>query len=248
MKNNLKLNQKGLTAYETGERATGLFKLPGIDRESKDNREYFGRYPKRKDQSKFGGSLSQSQAGPLSERINRDLPKTSEEYIPRRRYSREIYSPDSQKSNILGQPINNNIHRKDSTMEKYKSVANIPSIEKVLPTPDQRKELNDLNMPSRKNTTMLSPRNEDVPEYLPTERDEAARRSIPVAEINKPKPTDTAKQEDIKPIPSSTPKMQNNLSKFSVKKDLSSLQDIDSQLNQRVLGSMRGGSFKLSKD
>ncbi|CAI2360127.1 unnamed protein product [Moneuplotes crassus] len=246
----LKLNQRGLAAYETGERATGLFKLPGIDRESKDNREYFGRYAKRKEGSRFGGSLANSHTGPLSERMNRDLPKTSEEYLSRRRSSRGAFSPKSHTSNILGQPINNNSNKNIPSLGNYKSVANLQTPHKVLPTADSQRGLNDMNVLTRKSTTMLSARKEEVPEYQPTERDHTARRSNPVNESNLVKATaekPEIKKEIIKkPATQAKPKMEQG--KFSVKKDLHSLADIDTQLNQRVLGSMRGGTFKLNSN
>lgn len=242
----LKLNQRGLAAYETGDRAAGIFKLPGIDREKKDDREYFGRYTKRKEPSRMSGSLANSHAGALSERVNREMPKTSEEYLSRRRSSRGVFSPQSQTSNILGQPINNNTNNNASLLGKYKSMANIPSPDKIISSPEINSRPNEMNGLSRK-STILSPRNIEVPEYQPTERDNTARRSIPISEAPKPSvPKSEPKKEEIqKPAAQALGLGQ---PKFSKKVAPTSILDIDSQINQRILGSMRGGTFKLARD
>jgi len=242
---NLSLNQKGLVAYETGERNTGLFKLPGIDRDAQDDREYFGRYTKR-EPSKVGTQLALSHNGALSERYGRDLVKTSEDYMSQRRSQIGLMSPESNSTNILGQQVNRN---SGLGMSRYKSMANIAQPERVIsPKPMQKPELNNIEMIARKSTTMLSPRNQES-EYEPTRRDETARRYKPVGEVRPPsggvEKINSAKKVPALPLPYTNPPLSKTA---KAKLAPASLQSIDNQLNQRILGSMRSGTINISKD
>jgi len=246
-----KLNQRGLAAYETGEINTGLFNLPGINREPINSREYFGRYTKKKQSSKAGSIRGLSQRGVLSERFNKELPTTSEDYLSRRRSSRGVYSPKSSSTNILGQEQNNNI---GLGIEKYKSVANLHSpiksnIPNIVKPEEKQQDQNEINVLSRKSTTMLSPRNNDNLEYKPTERDETARRNMPAAEVRPPSPQkineEIKKQQPLNsPIKTVSP-LRTSRGKTG-REAPASLMDIDNKLNQKVLGSMRSGGNFLS--
>ena len=247
---NLTLNQKGLIAYEAGERNAGLFKLPGIDREPTDNREYFGRYTKKKEPSRLSAQMALSHTGGLnSERMMRDIPQTSKDYTSVRRSSRGgLLSPPNNNSNILGQP---KVNAANSGMSKYKSMANIHTQEytaRPIKSPE-KKESNEIETYARRSTTMLSPKNMENVEYEPTKKDEMARRPKPVGETTEPKEvvkslgsvTKITKQ----PLPSTSPKISKAK---KAKQAPASLLDIDSKLNQRILGSMRTGTLNISND
>ena len=114
----LTLNQKGLLAYETGDRNTVLFKLPGIDATVNSKRENFARYARNKPilgsggpaSNQFGGietvSIRSNRPGqneimtslPFSQNKYKEVPKTSmeESHNRNRRGSRGVNSPTNE--------------------------------------------------------------------------------------------------------------------------------------------------------
>ena len=261
------LNQRGLIAYEAGQRNAGLFKLPGIDRDPQDDREYFGRYARKKEPSKLGAELALSHTGGYNDtmsnrhshatlsqgpiktlpyspaKYNQGAPKTSEDYTARSR--RGIHSPTNAQTNILGQPAN------QRSLNKYNSVSALHhknSEENV-----QRQDSKDIGILKAKKANILSARDHQEPEYEPTKRDEGARRSYqPPKREEQPKPESVPQKELPKKQVTMSPEVNKSPVRTArnakIKQAPASLLNIDNLLNQRVLGSMRAGNLNISKD
>lgn len=204
----LTLNQKGLLAYETGERNTGLFKLPGVDASNADKRENFARYARNKPiAGSVGPASNQFGAGdtmsirsnrptmneimttlPFAQNKYKDVPKTSmdESHNRYRRGSRGANSPANEY--YAQYPLTDREPMKQANgLSKFKSMADL-----TLNNANGSRDLAD-------DSKMFSPNKvqagaaglladsqfkskllppPDKPEYEPTKRDVAERRVI----------------------------------------------------------------------
>jgi hypothetical protein len=265
------INQKGLIAYEIGDRSTNLFKLPGVDRDTQNDKEYFGRYARKQEPSKLGAEIAMSHRGgydtnshggsirhltsnnlktlPYSpEKFTKEIPRTSEEYYARGRRSSRDINQIREDTNILGQPSEGSM---DKQIHKYNSLANLPSTGYSKNSPSGFNNTGIGLIPS-KNSNLLSPRDYEEPEYKPIIRQPTEKRDYQVAETARslavmPK-LDESKHVTINPVAISTPVNQREKKVNKFKQAPSSLQDINNRLNQRIIGSMRAGNLSTSKD
>lgn len=193
----LKLNQRNLLNYETGEKNKDMFRLPGLNRDEADNREYFGRYAREKKPSKLatemglglkiGETHSYTSRKPASVRRDpnglgnsfnkyQSMPKTSMEDGSRRH--RPIVSPNY---NILkNQNLTDREDGPKRNLAKYRSMVDLQALTKQAPVAEQTPE-----PVSTHSKTLLSPRTRDQPEYEPSKRDENQRRSIMNSTVSK---------------------------------------------------------------
>lgn len=274
----LTLNQRGLMAYEAGERNTGLFKLPGIDRDPTDNRENYARYARNKKPTKMGEEMilnhqhgfndtasynksikPMSHSGiktlPYSQHKYKDIPKTSEDYSTyrgERRSSRGLISPPNYKTpNILEHketPVNAGLGR-------YKSMASIETVKDQLNhTADKPKNRNEIGVLRGSTTNLLSPRNFEEPQYEPTKREEKDRRSYNDGGVSK-SISNLAPYTDKKTVgfDMKQDKPAGRSSKPETKLEKrnhspESLLNIDRQLNSIVQGAMRADNLATSRE
>lgn len=199
----LTLNQKGLQAYETGERNTGLFKLPGVDVAANDKRENFARYARHKPvagsvgpgSNQFGAGDAMSirsnrpaindimTAPPFAQNRYKEAPKTTTD-DNHNRYRRGSRGANSPANEYYAQyPLTDREHTKHPNgLSKFKSMTDL-----TLGNAGQLSQSDALG-PSKGQTAARGPVDSqfktklptaaDKPEYEPTKRDAAERRSI----------------------------------------------------------------------
>jgi hypothetical protein len=262
------LNQKGLVAYEIGDRSAGLFKLPGVDREPLDDREYFGRYNKKEEPSKLGAQLARSHVGgyeassrggsikPFSRRNFKNTPCSPEIYnkkasedsgeynVKGRRSSRGLNLPNRD-SNILGQPSSGDENR---SMRKYKSLLNIPLMHQTK-SPHLDSIDKSIGLIQRKISKSPPPRQLEEPAaYEPTIRKPSEKRDFNLfknrrlsTELSK---LDETKHSVVNPIVDKT--LARAIQMNRNRQAPTSLQEINKRLDQRVVGSMRAGNLGIS--
>lgn len=263
------INQKGLIAYEIGDRSTHLFKLPGVDRDTQNDKEYFGRYARKQEPSKLGAEIVMSHRGgydtnsiggsirhmssnnlktlPYSpDKFTKEIPRTSEEYYARGRRSSRGINQIKEDTNILGQPSEVN-----TNMQKYKSMSNLQPSD-INKTPPSGFNNTGIGLIPSKNSNILSPRDYEEPEYKPAIREPTEKRDYQVAETARslavmPK-LDESKRVTINPIATASPDNQRHKKVNKYKEAPLSLNDINNRLNQRIIGSMRAGNLSTSKD
>lgn len=192
---NFALNQKGLVAYENGDR-NNKFKLPGIDRDDFSKRENFARYARNKPSSKRGseGLLSHRNGGieTMSYRSNnnvnalpyvqnkyKDLPKTTmkESGNRSRRFSRGIGSPSDEYYAVNPLTEREPAVLPQNGLAKYKSMAELEV--NLIQKPSQDK----VDMP--KALKIVSPRQRNEAEYEPMKRSENEKRALKNNEVAK---------------------------------------------------------------
>lgn len=259
----LTLNKKNIFSYEAGERNKELYNLPGIKRDPKEEREYFGRYARDQKSNKFaaelgvgmqmGDTASYTSRKPLSNQgLNAfsigqnnypNLPKTSMEDGANRRSRGGLYSP---KYNILNNQnmTDREYDKKGKGLSKYKSMVDLErpryedepaSIDQIRPVP----------------AILLSPRNREEPEYEPTKRADTERRGLggvskSIANLDQLK--EKEKKEVAFEMPAAQPTIQtphtSKMEKYRNAPDC--LLDINSRLNSRIMGNLRSGNLRTS--
>jgi hypothetical protein len=263
------LNQKGLVAYEIGDRSAGLFKLPGVDREPLDDREYFGRYNKKEEPSKLGAQLAMSHIGgydgnsrggsikPFSRRDFKNSPsehdiytkKNSEdsgEYNVRgRRASRGINQP-SQNSNILGQPSSGDETR---SLRRHRSLLSIPLMDQTTKSPPLVSIDKGIGLIPRKISKSPPPMKlEEPPAYEPMVRKPSEKRDFHLFKSRRLS-SDMSKVDEAKHVATNPPVETTYSRALKINKNRqapTSLQDINRRLDQRVVGSLRAGNLGIS--
>jgi len=183
---------------------------------------------------------------PYSQNKYNNLPKTSTEEGPSRaKRSRGLHSPNY---NILNNQELNDREDEPSAkvLSKYRSMAELEHM---------KNETNGINIETVRGapSSLLSPRNRDVPEYEPTKRDNNLRRSImdggisrSISNLDNAKVNKEVIFEEPNPAPIKTPHNYSKYDKF--KKAPESLIDIDSKLNSKIMGIMRTGNLSTSAE
>jgi hypothetical protein len=262
------LNQKGLVAYEIGDRSAGLFKLPGVDREPLDDREYFGRYNKKDEPSKLGAQHAMSHIGgydgnsrggsikPFSIRNFKNSPGSPETYTKKasedsgeynvigRRSSRGLNLPNRD-SNILGQPSSGDETR---SMRKHRSLLSIPLMDHNKSPPLDSIDKSIGLIPRKISKSPIPRQLEEPAAYEPTIRKPSEKRDFNLFK-NRRMSSDISKLDETKNVVSN-PIVDTNISRaVKINRNRqapSSLQDINRRLDQRVVGSMRAGNLGTS--
>jgi len=256
---NLTLNQRGLAAYETNQRKAGIFKLPGIDRDPQDDREYFGRYARKKEPSKIGAEMqlnhqlgmsdTQSYArsyNPISNGNTKTLPYSQNRYKEAPKTSEDFQSRGKRSSKGFNPHQNQNNH--NSGLGNYHSMANLEKHQDSESKPSQDTHQQEIDTIQSKKPSLISQRDQDGPEYQPTKRDDNQKRVLPGSGVTRSISSINFGQEynEQKPIKSSSP---DRISKEGrSKKAPEYLLSIDSMLNNRIKGALRAGNLSTSKD
>ena len=261
---NLTLNQRGLLAYETGERNPGLFNLPGINRENND-RDNYARYARQKQPSKMGieMALNHPRSDVLSQRSGKlmsnnnhmrtipysqhkykELPKTSiDEGLARgRRSSRDINSPNNpqnHKDEVI--QVKNN-YEPDRGMSKHKSMANIEKPN--LNINQNNNNNNEIDVIKGSNSKLMSPRNYEEPEYEPTKRNMEEKRSLRHGGVSR-SISNLGNYKEPKNVEFNEAR-HSRTDKF--RKAPESILNIDSEINKRIMGALRQGNLSISKE
>lgn len=258
------LNQRGLMAYETCERNTELFKLPGVNREHMD-RENYARYARKKSPSQAGIDMGLSH--PLGDTMSyrSGNPLTNSNHIPTLPYNQQKYkeAPKTttengtfrgrRSSRGMPTPLYDNIRKEinqykqeekpqiNPGISKYKSMAALEKPnEKFTPKQDN----NDIDVINGRKSNMLSPRNQAEPEYEPTKRKEDEKRSLRHGVVSR----SITSLGDYKGDKHSRINTGRHSNTDKLRNAPESLLNINSQLNKRILDTMRAGNLNISKD
>lgn len=265
----LKLNQRNLISYEVGEKKKDMFRLPGLNRDENDAREYFGRYSKEQKTNqlaaelglglKIGENQSHTSRKPISVRRDSNglgnsfkkyqiAPKTSTEEGATRR-GRGIQSPNY---NILNnQNMTDGEYEPKRGLAKYQSMTDISAM-----NPYKSAAPASIEPVKTEQRTLLSPKTREAPAYEPTKRESNQRRSLAdggvsksVSQLNTYRPAKEVAFEAPKhnvPQFILKPRTDNKFDK--IKKVPESLIDVNKLLNNRIMGSLRNGNLGNSSN